>query len=422
VRMMKRWSRVPRAILLLACAAGWSALSGCGFGVEPTVRLLTNRAEMAAYVDRFNALQSDVKVEIAYQEVPSQAVLDGMAGDVVIAEWLASPAIMDGLETLTDIVKPGKIDPLWFYSRLLAMGSRDNRPMLIPVSFTLPTIVYLRTDPELPSMFMPLSLLQTMSRDFNHKSSNGALSAVGFSPLWNASVDFLTTSALVFGARFRPGRNGLPAFDSEGVRKTVEFARTCMSQMDGGFEADEAFSSRNFVQPWYKLLSPPEKIRFALVSFTSLFSLPQEKRRDFDYRWLALDNQIPVLDNVLFAGVLRSSRNKGGAKAFLQWFCSLSTQQSLLNVNQSRRIGVFGITDGFSALKSINEKDLPQKYPALLGHVPQENLLIFPETLPDNWVRLREGVIRPWIVSSVQGKETQALDKTLEEWQKAQKK
>ena len=126
--------------ILLAAAAG--ALAGCGFGLEPVVQLITNRAEMAAYVDRYNAVQSDVRVEIAYQDTPSQAVLDGVAGDVVIGEWLATPAVMDRLEALGDIVKPGKIDPAWFYAGLLGMGSRDNRPFLIPISFTLPAIVY----------------------------------------------------------------------------------------------------------------------------------------------------------------------------------------------------------------------------------------------------------------------------------------
>ena len=36
-----------------------------------------------------------------------------------------------------------------------------------------------------------------------------------------------------------------------------------------------------------------------------------------DFRWLSQDGLIPVADNVLFAGVLRSSRNKGGARAVL---------------------------------------------------------------------------------------------------------
>ena len=127
------------------------------------------------------------------------------------------------------------------------------------------------------------------------------------------------------------------------------------------------------------------------------------------------------MDNVLFAGIQRSARDKGGARAFLQWFCSLGVQQTLITVNQSRRIGVFGITNGFSSLKSINEKDLPMKYPLLLGHIPQESLLSFPETLPDSWLKVRD-VIHPWIIATAEGRETETLQKKLEEWQNAQKK
>ena len=121
--------------------------------------------------------------------------------------------------------------------------------------------------------------------------------------------------------------------------------------MNGGAAADAAFTNRILVQPWYKLLSSGKTL-FALASFRDLFALPEEKRRDFDFRWLSEEGSIPVLDDVLFAGVPRSSRDKAGARAFLLWFCSLPVQQSLLTVNQSRRIGVFGITNGFSALKS----------------------------------------------------------------------
>src|SRR5208337_5176721 len=96
-----------RAMFLLVFTA-LGMLAGCGLGLEGTVQLVTNRPEMAAYVDRFNALQSDVRVELAYQESPSQAVLDGAAGDIAIGEWLASPAVMDRMEGLGDIVKPGK--------------------------------------------------------------------------------------------------------------------------------------------------------------------------------------------------------------------------------------------------------------------------------------------------------------------------
>ena len=409
----------PLAVLVAAAAV---VLSGCGFGLEPVVHLVTNRAEMAAYVDRYNAIQSDVKVEIAYQDAPAQAVLEGVSGDAVIGQWLATPAVMDRLDTLGDIVKPGKVDPAWFYAGLLAMGSRDNRPFLIPISFTLPAIVYVRTSADLPNkMFMPLDDLQSMSKVFNKTNKAGLPIAMGFSPLADWNVDFLTASALLFGARFRPGRNELPAYDDSGLGKTTDFLRTWLNQVNGGAAADGSFSTLNRVQPWYKLLSSGKSL-FALTSFRDFFALPVEERHDFDFRWLSKDNMVPVMDDVLFAGVLRSSRNKGEARAFLQWFCIPTVQQTLLNVNQLKRIGVFGVTDGFSALKTINERDLAQKYPVLLGHIPLDSILTFPGLLPDNWVKVRDGVVVPWIAQTASGKETQPLDKTLDEWQKAEKK
>jgi len=411
--------RVPAACVAVPGLAMVLLLAGCGLGIETPLQLLTNRAEMAAYVDRFNSLQSDVKVEISYQENPSQAVLDGATGDIVIGQWLSSPSVKDHLEGLGDIVKPGKIDPSWFYARLLAMGARDNRPVLIPLSFSLPAIVYERQGVDLPAMFMPMDSLQSMSKAFLRTSKTGTVTSMGFSPSWNP--DFLTLSALLSGAHLRPGRNGLPAWDDGGLSKTVELTRNWLDGINGGADTDAAFSLRNLVMPWYKLLSTG-KTQFALVSFRDFFALPDEERRDFDFRWMSQDGIIPVPDDVLFAGVLRSSRDKAGAKAFLQWFCSLPVQLSMLSVNQSRRIGVFAITDGFPAWKSIDEKDLPARYPLLLGHIPQENLLLFPETLPDNWVKIRDGVVDPWILDAAAGKSADTLEKRLEDWQSSQKK
>jgi hypothetical protein len=421
------WPRSARerpsfpALLPVLAAAFCALLCGCGLGLQSTVQLVTNRPEMAAYVDRFNAVQSDVKAEIVYQETPAQAVLDGVTGDIVVGEWLASPAVMDRMDGLGDIVKPGRIEPSWFYSRLLAMGSRDNRPVLVPLSFSLPAIVYVRQPTDLPTMFMPLDTLRTMSRAFNKTNKTGELVTVGFSPTWNP--DFLMATALLSGMHLRPGRNGLPSWDENGLRKTVDFVTSWITDVNGG-AADDDFSARYVLnQPWawHKLLSAPARTRFGFVSFTDFFSLPEEERRDLDFRWLSQDGMIPVLDNVLFAGIQRSARDKSGARAFLQWFCSLGIQQSLITVNQSRRIGVFGITNGFSALKSINEKDLPMKYPLLLGHIPQESLLSFPETLPDSWLKVRD-IIDSWVIATARGKETETLQKKLEEWQNAQKK
>ena len=58
----------------------------------------------------------------------------------------------------------------------------------------------------------------------------------------------------------------------------------------------------------------------------------------------------------------------------------------------------------------------------LLGHIPMENLLTFPDTLPDNWVKVRDAVVLPWILDAASGEETGTLEKRLEDWQNTQKK
>jgi len=394
------------------------ALCSCGLLQQQTVKLITDRPEMAAYVERFNARQTDVRVEILYDESPSQAAFAGrVAGDVVIAQWLASPSIMAKFDSLADVVKPSRIDPAWFYPGLLAMGSRDNRPILLPLSFSLPAIVSYRpaVTADLPNLALPLDTMRAMGKAFNAAGKNGP-TAIGFSPLWNSQ--FLFDAALLLGVRFRPGRNGQAAWDANALSRTVQLARSWIAEVNGGAAADKAFADRTLVQPAAKLLSA-KKILFALMPFADYFSLPEEKRRNLEFRWLSDGKLIPVQDDVLFAGVLRSARNKGGARAFLEWFFSPQTQKSLLEVNQSRRIGVFCIANGFSSFKSINEKDLPQKYPLLLGRIPPESLLVFPDTLPDGWPAVRDEVIGPWLSQSAAGEGRQTLEMALSEWRTA---
>ena len=207
------------------------------------------------------------------------AVLANTSGFVYyvsITGITGAPAILDRFDALGDMVKPGRIDPSWFYAGLVSLGSRDNRPVLIPVSFDLPAAVFFRPgmQAELSSMFMPLDTLRTLSQSFNAPRKTGGFSAMGFSPFWNQ--DFIDDTALLFGARFRPGRNGLPAWDQDGLNRTVDFARAWLAEVDGGASADDAFSSKNLVQPWYKLLSG-EKDPFRPGSIHGLFRPPGGK-------------------------------------------------------------------------------------------------------------------------------------------------
>ena len=133
---MKTLRRAGQTALVVAALCAF--LTGCGLIPEPSVRMVTDRAEMAAYVDRFNALQSDVRVELAWREAPFQSVLDGVQADLVVGEWLSSPAVMDRFDPLGDLVKPGRVDPSWFYAGLLCHGlprqQDSSRPDLLQPS------------------------------------------------------------------------------------------------------------------------------------------------------------------------------------------------------------------------------------------------------------------------------------------------
>jgi ABC-type glycerol-3-phosphate transport system substrate-binding protein len=409
--MIRRFAAPLAAALLVA---------GCGLLPEPTVRLATGRAEVAAYAERYNARQDEFRVEVRWRESPAQAVLDGEAFDVVIGEELATASVMDRLESLGDIVKPGRLDPAGFYPGLLSMGSRDNRPLAVPISFDLPAMVFLRgvLPQNLPSLVIGIETVRSLARPVNAIGKGGGLSAVGFSPLWNP--EFLLLSARLFGARPRAGRAGSLTWDPAGLQASVEFTRSWITDDNGGAALDRAFAARNLVQPWERLLAS-RKILFALMPFTEFLALPEEKRRDLDYRWLARDNTIPVRDTVLFAGIPRAARNKRGAKAFLEWFAGPAAQRELADVNRSLRLGVFGVTSGFPALVALNEKDLPQLHPSLLGRVPAANLLAFPEPLPSGWFRMRDEAVLPWLEQAASSGAPGSLEDALLAWERAEK-
>ena len=100
------------------------------------------------------------------------------------------------------------------------------------------------------------------------------------------------------------------------------------------------------------------------------------------------NDKIPVLDNILFAGIPRQANNKNGARYFLEWFFKRETQVRLMEINHLKRLqGIFGIANGFSSLREINEKDIhkPEFYPIFVGYLPKEDQLLFPNILPEDW-------------------------------------
>jgi hypothetical protein len=82
---------------------------------------------------------------------------------------------------------------------------------------------------------------------------------------------------------------------------------------------------------------------------------------------------------------------------------------------------IFGIGNGFSALRTVTESVFPQFYPNLLGHIPPADYLSPPNILPRNWLTIKEQVVLPYLHERIrmeQRTDIRTLEKRLSDWYK----
>ena len=144
------------------------------------------------------------------------------------------------------------------------------------------------------------------------------------------------------------------------------------------------------------------RIRFAYMNSSEFFLLSEERRAPMEFRWVARGTSIPVLEDALYAGILRKGRGRAAAESFLRWFfrggdAALPPRKDpAMRTNES----VFGIAGGFSSIRSVNQKALPAFYPSLLGHLPPPEYIEAPPALPAEWPDLKERVLKPFLLNA----------------------
>jgi hypothetical protein len=138
-------------------------------------------------------------------------------------------------------------------------------------------------------------------------------------------------------------------------------------------------------------------------------------------RLLAENNRIPVLPGPLFAAIPHGAPGIRAAKAFLVWFLDPKNQEKLLAETQYKSLRTFGIAGGFSSLPEVNEQILPTYYPNLIGYIPGNEYLQFPEPLPPNWPLIKEEVLLPWLSEQAEHEEGgELMGSRLEAWLRQQ--
>ena len=395
------WCRNLRDATLWTLIAG--ALLGCQ-GERSVVVLWTDRAELAAYVETFNAGDAPVKVELMHVAEPARELLRGAtapafeAPDLVLGSWLASPELGRLLAPLDRVFTNG-VDAAAFYRDLLAQGVVDDRQTSLPFAFNLPVIVFARdaAPRDIDQFVLSVPELRALGREFAAGPA-GRPTRIGFSPLWNLELVYYLAGAR--GAGFAATAGGQVAIDQPAVVQAVAAAHDWITASHGGVAVDDLFHSTYFHQPLYALVLEG-RIRMYLSDIASFHLIPERKRAQLDFRWLAVAGGVPVIDSYRSFAIPAAAANPHGARLFLSWIFQAQVQQRLLATAARKRLRVFGLAGGFPALRGVSERTLPRYQEFLIGRLPDGDLLRVPAPAPVGWDLAREQVVRPWLRAAV---------------------
>jgi hypothetical protein len=371
------------------------ALSGCGLLQRQPLVLVTDRAEVAPYVEYFNAQKTDLRVVLRYLESPAEALRRNVGADLVVGEGLSGYSAARSLDSLEDLFRSGRLRRSDFYAPILASGAPERRQVLLPLCFSIPAVLFLPYNLHEPAPNLSLSLdyLRAQGGQYN-QSVRGSLVRLGFSPLWDNA--FLYIAAELRGARFHADGGGGLGWNEKALEEAVAYLRDWVATTNGGVAAEEAFRAKYLYQPLGRLLDE-KRIQFYVTASRQLLPALEDQKEEADFRWLAGAEKIYVSEDILCVGVPRSSGHKKAAREFLAWLFQPETQKRLLEASRRQRLGFFGIAGGFSGLKSVNEREFPQYYPRLIGRIPPEELLYVPGPLPPAWQEIKSQELLPWL-------------------------
>jgi len=414
---MSQRRRTPQLLFIAGAIFAFTLLlSDCSSPDQNTAVLWTNQPEFAAYAETYNALQNVYRILLVYKANPAVDIMTTAdRPDIVVGEYLRSQRVRRVFSSLSSLLNPQKIDPSSFYPEALKNGRWGGDQLLLPVSFDLPAIMFRKgaVPPTKDSFFVSLDELKDLAKPFN-KEQDGSVTRMGFSPQW--SGDFLYSFSLLNGADFREDSSGKPTWNADALGEALDAVHKWITDSNGGLSKDTAFKDRYVYEPPDVLLNQ-RRIAFAYIDATTYFQAAESKRQDLDFRWIADKERVPVLENMVFAGIPSRSRHRKPAEAFLTWFFQARTQTKLLEENRLKQIATFGISDGFSAISAVNEIEMSRQYPQLLGHIPKTFDLLFPPALPRNWRQIKDEVVKPWLVKAAATEEpAPALQEQVKSW------
>ncbi|MDY2842513.1 MAG: hypothetical protein SOT81_00785 [Treponema sp.] len=384
----------------------------------------TDRAEIVSYAEYFNAAQDKAKAIVVYKENLAASLppaSDEKKPDILISPLLKNSRIKKNFAPLESILGRSQVDTSLVYSPLLDFGKSDGKQYLLPLSFNLPAVIFDEAKSPLVSESgtLEFSRLEETSVVFNEKNSSGIYTKMGFAPSWNQ--EFLYEFVKSRGADIEEKGNAI-SWNQEKLAQSVESLKNWTAEKNTSTSAEQDFSFKYLYMPVQKQVLS-EKCLFAYTTSDKFFSLPQEQISGIDFKWLSNEGKIRIEDDIVMLGVYRKSSNTKNAFDFIIWLFNENTQKNLLERSRNMHLDIttFGICNGFSSLKSVNERILPSYYKNLLGNLPDENAILCPKPLPERWKSLKERVVLPYLSDSTKtdsAVQPKTMEELLSSWRK----
>ena len=390
---------------------------------EPQTRIViwTSCAEFAQYTELFNNTHPGSNAVIVYKENPAQELppaKDELPPDIVIGSWLRTDKTQKQFKSLDYLFDRQTISSSMFYDQLLEAGKVRKTQYLLPVSFNLPAVIFADSNSDFITENYTLTLdqIKAAGLSYNEKNKKGSFSRIGFLP--SANDDFLYLTTKLYGVDFREEKGQITWSDLR-LRNAVSYDRDWINNTNGSAQEEQDFAYKYLFMPDYRQVTSGRTL-LAYTTSDKMFGYMKSQELDIDYRWIVGDGFIPIEDSFLMTGIYAKARNEQGATEFLTWFFDSENQKDILErkIEMNLNNEMFGIADGFSAMRDVTEHILPIYYNQLLTNLPPAHLLKVPQKLPARWDSYKSVVVEPYLNAAITTDEKVSISDYESEWRK----
>ncbi len=406
------------AVLLAACTLFFFS---CREESQERIVIWTSCAEFAQYTELFNSTHPGSNAVIVYKENPAQELppaKDELPPDIVIGSWLRTDKTHKQFKSLDYLFDRQTISSSMFYTQLLDAGKVRKNQYLLPVSFNLPAVIFANYNSDYikENYTLTLDQIKAAGLSYNEKDKKDSFSRIGFLP--SANDDFLYLTTKLYGVDFREEKGQITWSDLR-LRNAVSYDRDWINNTNGSAQDEQDFAYKYLFMPDYRQVTSGRTL-LAYTTSNKMFGYMKGQELNIDYRWIKGDGFIPIEDSFLMTGIYAKASNEQGATEFLSWFFDSETQKAILERKIAMELNseMFGIADGFSALRDITEHILPIYYNQLLTNLPPAHLLKVPQKLPARWDSYKSVVVEPYLAAAVTTDDKVSISDYEAEWRK----